>query len=203
MLLWLFATFAMAGNIYIDATSPILARLQGEKLVKKEPSMRVVIADLSESTYTVEITDLFGKVLAFKEVDVGWDTNVNLTYDHGYLDEVQDAAELVYAEKGGLPILPHTLYAKLERKLVKGSTTKKLKMIDKYTAGYGLSMQQTDDMLTAFHKRDDRLTALYHSIDIITEPGKYGVLNHHFPVRSDLEKMQQLFEAVLAKQAQE
>ncbi len=203
MFMWLFATFAMAGNIYIDATSPVLARLQGEKLVKKEPAMRIVIPDLSESTYVVEITDLFGKVLAFKEVDVGWDTNVNLTYDHGYLDEVKAAAELVYAEKGGLPIMPHDLYAKLERKLVKGSTAKKLKMIDKYTPGYGFSMKQTDDVLTAFHKREDRLTALYHSIDLVTEPGKYQVLNHHFPVRSDLDKMHALFEAVLAKQAQE
>lgn len=198
MFWWLLATFASAGNIYIDASTPILARIQGEKLVKKEPSTRIVIPDLAESTYVVEITDLFGKVIAFKEVSVGWDQNVNLTYEDGYLDVVAEAADLVYADRGGLPLLPHANFAKLERKLVKGSVSKKLKMLDKYTVGYGLTMKQTDEVLSAFHTREDRLAALYQIVDICTEPTKYAVLNHHFAVTSDRDKMTALFEAVLA-----
>ena len=50
MFLWLVAALASAGSIYIDASTPILARIQGEKLAKKEPSLRVVL-QLARRTY--------------------------------------------------------------------------------------------------------------------------------------------------------
>lgn len=197
MIWWLLAALASAGTIYVDAATPVLVKLEGD-LVKKEPATRIVIPDLAQSTYKVEITNLFGNTLAFKEVDVTWDGNVNLEYQDGYLDIVQAAAEAVYADKSSLPLMPVTQYSRLERKMVKGKTKKKLKVLDEYTQGYGLTMKQTDDVLYAFDKREDRLTALVLILDRIAEPDKYAALNHHFAVKSDLGKMHQLFEAVLA-----
>lgn len=202
MFLWLAAALAAAGNIYIDATTPVLVKLEGE-LVRKDPATRIVIPDLAESTYKVEITNLFGNTLAFKDVTIGWDDNVNLEYDDGYLDVVKDAAELVYGGKKGLAIVPHDTMAKLERKLVKGSTKKKMKRLDDTLEGWGLTMQQTDDLLNAFHKREDRLAALYQIVDKVTEPEKYNLLMHHFGVKSDRDKMIALFEAVLAAEGEQ
>ena len=48
-----------------------------------------------------------------------------------------------------------------------------------------------------------RLAALYQMVDKITEPEKYGLLTHHFAVKSDRDKMTALFEAVLAAQQEE
>ncbi len=196
---WLFAALATAGDIYIDSATPVLVRLEGE-LVRKDPATRIVIPDLSPSTYRVEITNLFGNTLAFRDVQITWDNDVNLEYADGYLDEVKPAAEVVYAGKNKLPLIPHDDFARLERKLIKGSTNKKLKRVERALAGWGLTMAQTDDLLSAFHKREDRITALYAIVDHITEPEKYNVLMHHFPVKSDRDKVYELFEAVLAAQ---
>ena len=202
MMLWVLAALATAGNIYIDADTPVLVKLEGE-LVRKDPATRIVIPDLAQSTYKVEITNLFGNTLAWKDVDVDWSGSINLEYADGYLDEVQAAVDLLYAGRQNLPLLPHNDFAKLERKLVKGSLKKKLARLDSALVEWGLTMQQTDKLLVAFHKREDRLAALYQMVDKITEPEKYGLLTHHFAVKSDRDKMTALFEAVLAAQQEE
>lgn len=199
MFLWLLAALAHGGTINVDASTPVLVKLEGD-LVRKEPATRIVIPDLSEGEYKVEITNLLGKTLAFKDVKVGWDDYVNMSYEDGYLDVVQDAVEAVYGDDPKVQLMPITQFAKLQRKLVKGSTKKKLKYMMEYTEGYGLTMTQTDDVLNAFHKREDRLAALFQIVDRVAEPSKYGALDHHFAVQSDLQKMHELFEAVLANQ---
>ena len=197
MFAWLLAALATAGNIYIDASTPVLVKLEGE-LVRKDPATRIVIADLAQSTYKVEITNLLGNTIAWKEVDVGWDDSVNMEFADGYLDVVKEAAELIYAGKKNLPIMPTEDFAKIERKLVKGSLKKKLKTLETMTEGWGLTMKQTDEILDSFERREDRLTALYSIIDINTEPEKYNAILRHFSVKSDREKASALFEAVLA-----
>ena len=191
------AALASAGTIYLDATTPVLVKLDGE-LVRKEPATRVIAPDLEEGPYKVEITNLTGKTIAFKEVTVAWREDVYLEYADGYLDVVTPPAELMYSDKG-LPIIPENIYTKMMRKLVKGSVKKKLKVLDGYTEGYGLTMAQVDDLLNAFHLRQDRLAALVMISDRVTEPDKYPALNHHFAVPSDQERMVELFEAILAK----
>ena len=197
MFVWLLAALASAGNIYVDSSTPVLVKLEGE-LVRKDPATRIVIADLAESTYKVEITNLLGNTIAWKDVKIGWDDNVNLEFADGYLDVVKDAAELMYAGKKNLPIMPYDDFAKVERKLVKGSVKKKLKHLDAMTQDWGLTMKQTDEVLEAFEKREDRLAALYQVVDHCTEPDKYNLLLRHFGVKSDRDKATALFEAVLA-----
>lgn len=199
MFVWLLAALATAGNIYVDSKTPILVKLEGE-LVRKDPATRIVIPDLAQSTYKIEVTNLLGNTIAWKEVDVSWDDDVNLEFSDGRLDLVQEATELVYGGKNQLPIMPFDKFDKLERKLVKGGLKKKLKNLVAMTEGWGLTMKQTDEVLGAFDKREDRIAALYEIIDHCTEPEKYNALMHLFPVKSDRERASELFEAVLSAQ---
>ena len=201
MLAWLLITIASAGTIYVDAANPVLVKVEGD-LVRKEPATRIVVPDLAEGPYKVEITNLFGKTLAFTDVEMTWDGEIHLAFDGRYLDQVNSAAEEVYgaATPDGTPMLSDVNFTAMMRKLVKGSTKKKLKHLDKFTVDHGLTMNQASDLLASFHTREDRLAARVMILDRITEPDKYAALNHHFAVRSDREKMHELFEAILAAQ---
>lgn len=197
MFAWLLAGLVQAGTIYVDADTPVLVKVEGE-LTRPDPATRIIIPDLQQGTYKIEVTNLFGNTLAFKDVEVSWDSSANLEFIDGYLDLVKDEVPVVFGASG-VPIMPHDKFAKLERKLVKGSSKKKLKTLTSGTDGYNLTMAQMDDMLNAFHKREDRVAAVYAVIDRCAEPSKYAVLNHHFAVTSDLQKVHALFEAVLSQ----
>lgn len=194
---WLLAGLVHAGTIYVDADTPVLVKVEGE-LARPDPATRIVVPDLAEGTYTIEVTNLFGNTLGNKEVEITWDGSATLEFIGGYLDLVTEEVPVVFGASGA-PIMPHDRFAKLERKLVKGSSKKKLKTLTSQTDGYNLTMAQFDDLLNAFHKREDRVAAVYAVIDRCAEPSKYAVLNHHFAVTSDLQKVQALFEAVLAQ----
>ncbi len=196
MFWWLLASLATAGTVYIDCDSPVLAKLDGE-LVRKDPTTRIIIPDLVEGTYRVEVTNLLGGTLAFMDVSMNWDDDVYLEYADKHLGKVQDETEQLFIGDDSRPVVPDATFSKMERKLVKGSLNKKLKTMAKYTEGYAVTMRQVDTLLSSYHSRQDRLAALYKLVDLCNEPDKYHALNHHFGVDSDRKKMHDIFEATL------
>ena len=197
MILTLLLSLANAGTIYVDSNSPVLCKVDSE-LVRKDPATRIIIPDLVEATYHVEITNLFGSTVAFLDVDMPWQGDVYLHYDGHYFDVVEPENEVVAINHDGLPSLANNAFRDMMRKLVKGSTKKKLKTLDKRSLGSSMTMRQTDEMLSSFHSRQDRMAALMLISDRLSEPDKCSFLEHHFGVKSDRERMHQLCDAIVA-----
>ena len=199
-MLWtLLMSLATAGTIYVDSQSPVLCKLDGQ-LVRKEPATRIIIPELADGDYRVEITNLLGATIAFLDIDIDGRDEVYLSYHDGYLDEVVPEHEQKAMDHDGLPPLPDTNFRDLMRKLVKGSTKKKLKHLDKRTQGWLMTMRQTDEMLASFHTRADRMSALELIAERISEPDKFRFLDHHFGVKSDRERMAQMFQTLIDAQ---
>ena len=199
MFWWLLASLASAGTVYIDCDTPVLAKIDGE-LVRKDPTTRIIIPDLTEGDYHIEITNLLGATQAYLDVTMDWENDLYLEYDDKHLGKVVDEQEALFLNGDERPVVPDTTFGKMKRKLVKGSLKKKLKVMQKYTADHAVTMRQIDTLLSAFHSRQDRLAALYYLVDLCNEPDKYHALNHHFGVDSDREKMQALFKATLGEE---
>ena len=198
MFWWLLASLASAGTVYIDCDTPVLAKIDGD-LVRKDPTTRIIIPDLTEGDYRVEITNLLGVTQAFVDVTIGWDNDLYLEYTDKHLDIIVEEQEL-FLNGDNRPVVSDTNFGKMKRKLMKGSLKKKLKTLEKYTSDHAVTMRQVDSLLSAFHSREDRLAALYHLVDHCNELDKYSALNRHFAVDSDREKMHNLFEAALGQQ---
>ncbi|NCG18318.1 MAG: DUF4476 domain-containing protein [Rhodobacterales bacterium] len=198
MFWWLLASLASAGTVYIDCDTPVLAKIDGD-LVRKDPTTRIIIPDLTEGDYRVEITNLLGVTQAFVDVTIGWDNDLYFEYTDTHLDIVVEEQEL-FLNGDNRPVVSDTNFGKMKRKLMKGSLKKKLKTLEKYTSDHAVTMRQVDSLLSAFHSREDRLAALYYLVDHCNELDKYSALNRHFAVDSDREKMHNLFEAALSQQ---
>jgi len=202
MWFWLLAPLAAAGNIYVEATNPILVKVDSQ-LVQQEPATRVIIPDLPEGSFRIEVANLMQKTVASTTVYVGERDSVNLLYEDRQIYEVEDAVSEVYGTTDWPPPIPQYNLVKLNRKLVKGKLKKKLKYVDTLTEGYSMTMREVDDMLNGFHLGKDRLVALTVIIDRIREPQNYMAIREHFPVDADRQAMEQLFEAVLAEIGEE
>jgi hypothetical protein len=194
VILWLLASLALAGNIHIDAKTPILVKLDGD-LVRQDPASRVVIDGLDPGRYHIEVCNLFGNTMAFADVSVDYNEEVYYLYEGKRLEQVQDHVTEVLGQYEDFdPGLPDSEFRNLMRKTLKGSLTKKLKQVTKRTDGYSLDMRQTDELLTSFHKRDERLQVLMMIHEIIRDRRNASALKHHFGVESDQIKMLELFE---------
>ena len=195
----LLTSLAAAGTIYVDSQSPVLCKLDGQ-LVRKDPAVRIIIPDVVDGEYRVEITNLLGATIAFLDVDLEDNEDLFLQFQDGYLDVVVPDHEKKAIDQNGLQRIPETEFRDLMRKLVRGSLKAKLKQLDKRTLGWGLSMRQADEMLSSFHSRADRMTALELVAERILEPEKYPFLTHHFGVKSDRERLEQLFQTLIEAQ---
>lgn len=202
-MLWtLLMSLATASTIYVDSHNPVLCKLDGA-LVRKEPATRIIIPELSDNAkYRVEITNLLGATIAFLDVDMNGRDEVYLDYHDGYLDEVRPDHEEMAVDHDGVRVLPYEEFRDLMRKLVKGSVKKKLKVLDARTQGWGITMRQTDEILASFHSRADRMAALERIATRISEPDKFHYLEHHFGVKSDRERMAQMFQTILDQKDQ-
>jgi len=195
MVWWLLASLAMAGNIHIDAHSPILVKLDGE-LVRKDPAARIVIDDLDPGNYRIEICNLVGNTVAFSDVSVDHDEEVFFKYEGKNLDRVQDYVTAVFGdmEEKFDPLLTDEAFRDLMRKVVKGSFTKKQAQVVKRTTGYSMEIRQVDDLLTAFGKREERLFIALMLRDQVRDPQNAARLDEHFGVESDRDKMREAYQ---------
>jgi hypothetical protein len=199
-MIWtLLTTLATAGTIYVDSINPVLCKVDNE-LVRKDPATRIIVPDLAEGAYHVEITNLFGSTIAFKDVDMSWQGDVHLKFDGDYLDEVVPENEAEAIDQDGLSPLGDLAFRDMMRKLVKGSAKKKLKVLDACSKGGSMTIRQIDEMLASLHTRQDRRAALVLISDRMSQPNMCAFLDHHFGVKSDREAMHELCDAIVAKQ---
>ena len=191
MFWWLLAGLATAGNIHIDAQSPVLVKVNGV-LVRKDPASRIVVEKLDPGTHRVEICNLVGNPVAFADVSLAYDEQVFYKYANQRLDPVEDAVNQVYGDDLGQtfdPLLSDLGFRDLMRKVVKGSGAKKSAHVMKRTAGYSLEIRHLDLLLASFEKREDRLAVALLVRDRIRDPQNASRLDHHFGVATDLQKM--------------
>ncbi len=193
MLLWLFTSLALAGNIHIEAKSPILVKLDGQ-YVRSDPSARIVIDSLEPGKYNIEIVNLVGNIMAHADVSVAFEEEIYFSYADKRLDRVQDHVLEELGDEFHDPALQDFEFRNLMRKTLKGSLTKKLKQVAKRTAGYSVDVRQVDELLTSFHKREERLQVVVMLKDAIRDGQNAPALDHHFGVETDRLKMRELFE---------
>ena len=198
MFLWLLAPLAAAGNIYVESATPILVKVDSQ-IVQQEPTTRVIIHDVPEGSVRVEVMNLLQKTVASTTVYIGEKDSINLLFEDRQIYEVDDAVTEVYGTSDWPAPIPQYNLVKLNRKLVRGSLKRKLKFLDSLTEGYSMTMREVDDMLNGFHQGKDRLVALTLIIDRIREPQNYPAIREHFPVDSERQNMEDMFEAILAK----
>lgn len=198
MFFWLLAPLAAAGNIYVESATPILVKVDSQ-MVQQEPTTRVIIHDLPEGSVRVEVMNLLQKTIASTTVYIGEKDSINLLFEDRQIYEVEDAVTEVYGNTDWPAPIPQYNLVKLNRKLVGGSLKRKLKFLDSLTQGYSMTMREVDDMLNGFHQGKDRLVALTLIIDRIREPQNYTAIREHFPVDAERQSMEDMFEAILAK----
>jgi len=189
----LLASLAVAGNIHIDAKSPVLVKLDGD-YVRQDPAARIVIDSLDPGKYRIEICNLVGNTMAFADVSVKFDEEVYYKYAEKRLERVQDHVTEVLGAQDFAPAMQDAEFRNLMRKTLKGSLTKKLKQVVKRTAGYSVDIRQMDELLTSFHKREERLQVCALLRKSVRDAHNAAALNHHFGVETDREKMIKLFE---------
>ena len=192
MMWWLLASLAIAGNIHVDANSPILVKLDGN-YVRNDPSSRVLIDNLDPGRYRIEICNLVGNTMAFADVSIDYDEELYYKYQDKRLDQVRDRVTEVLGDQSFDPAMDDVDFRFLMRKTLKGSLAKKEKQVAKRTAGLSIDIRQLDELLTSFEKREDRLYVVRILREIIRDPQNATALQHHFGVESDRDKMMTLF----------
>jgi len=194
MVWWILASLALAGNIHIDAHSPVLVKLNGD-LVRKDPAVRIMIDDLDPGSYRIEICNLVGNTMAFADVSIDYDEEVLFNYEGKHLDRVQDEVTEIFGDMEVKfdPLMTDEEFRFLMRKIVKGSYAKKEGQVIKRTSGRSMDIRQLDQLLTSFEKRDERLHIVLLMRELVRDPQNAARLDGHFGVESDRDKMREAY----------
>lgn len=84
-LLSLLAATALAGEVQVQTSSPVIVKVDGQILEYPEGSMTVTARQLAGGTHSVEITSLTGRTLGSVNVNVPVDHQVRLQYQNKQL----------------------------------------------------------------------------------------------------------------------